>query len=234
MVVTRFIPVCLSLKQFATLNLGPSSSSLGSLCSLSPVASRILRPWVGTQAMRTELIRRKGKNMKWLSSPGFYFLSCSVSDIYCPHHPTSTLKPCQTTSTFFIIRIFQHTVRYLILYMIKLPAWFCHFPASFVFLGFLTLFLKFLFDIGVYLIYNVLLVSDVQQSDLAIHMHMLFSHQVLSNCFCDSKDCSLPGSVHGIFQARILEVGCYFLPQGIFLTQGSNPHLLLGKQVLYQ
>lgn len=108
MIVTRFIPVCLSLKQFATLNLGPSFSSLGSLCSLSPVASRILRPWVGAQAMRTELIRRKGKNVKWLPSPGFYFLSCSVSDIYCPHHPTSTLKPCQTTSTFFIIRIFQH------------------------------------------------------------------------------------------------------------------------------
>ena len=44
-------------------------------------------------------------------------------------------------------------------------------------------------------------------------------------------------TVHGILQARILEwvafpfsllqgVGCYFLLQGIFLTQGSNPHLL--------
>ena len=67
----------------------------------------------------------------------------------------------------------SHTVRYLILCMIKLPAWFYHFPASFVFLAFLTLFLKFLFDIGVYLIYNVVLVSDVPQRDLAIHMHML-------------------------------------------------------------
>ena len=34
---------------------------------------------------------------------------------------------------------------------------------------------------------------------------------------------SLPGSmIHGIFQAR---VGCHFLLQGIFLTQGSNPVL---------
>ena len=35
---------------------------------------------------------------------------------------------------------------------------------------------------------------------------------------------SPPGSsVPGILQARILEVGCHFLLQGIFLTQGSNP-----------
>ena len=49
---------------------------------------------------------------------------------------------------------------------------------------------------------------------------------------------SLPGSsVHGILQARILDwvaipsskdtgVGSYFLLQGVFLTQGSNLHLL--------
>jgi len=28
-------------------------------------------------------------------------------------------------------------------------------------------------------------------------------------------------------------VGCYFLFQGIFLTQGSNPRLLFGRKVLY-
>ena len=50
----------------------------------------------------------------------------------------------------------------------------------------------------------------------------------------DPMDCSLPGSsVHGIFQARILEwvavafsknigVGSHSLLQGIFLIQGSN------------
>ena len=43
----------------------------------------------------------------------------------------------------------------------------------------------------------------------------------------DPLDCSPPGfSVHGISQARILEWVCCFLPQGIFLTQGSNLHLL--------
>ena len=43
---------------------------------------------------------------------------------------------------------------------------------------------------------------------------------------CDPLDCSLPGSsVHGIFHKNT-GVGCHFLPQGIFPTQGSNLHLL--------
>ena len=45
----------------------------------------------------------------------------------------------------------------------------------------------------------------------------------------DPVDCSPPGSsVHGIFQARILEwiAICHFLLQGIFLTQESNLGLL--------
>ena len=38
---------------------------------------------------------------------------------------------------------------------------------------------------------------------------------------------SLPGSsVHGILQSRVLEWGSYAFFQGIFPTQGSNPHLL--------
>ena len=46
------------------------------------------------------------------------------------------------------------------------------------------------------------------------------------SCFSSVRlsDCSPSGfTVHGILQARILE---NFLLQGIFLTQGSNPHLL--------
>ena len=44
---------------------------------------------------------------------------------------------------------------------------------------------------------------------------------------CDSMDCSLPGSsVHGIFQARILEWVAISFSRGIFLTQGSNPSIL--------
>ena len=52
-----------------------------------------------------------------------------------------------------------------------------------------------------------------------------------------SLDYSLPGSsVHGIFQARMLEWFAIFLLHGIFQTQGSNPHLLYSlhyRQTLY-
>ena len=54
----------------------------------------------------------------------------------------------------------------------------------------------------------------------------------LSPTLCDPINCSRPGSsVHGISQSRI--VGCRFLLQGIFLTQGSNPGLLHCRKVLY-
>ena len=54
--------------------------------------------------------------------------------------------------------------------------------------------------------------------------------EVIQLCptLCNPLGCSLSGfSVHGISQARILTgVGCHFLLQGVFPTQGSNPHLL--------
>ena len=44
---------------------------------------------------------------------------------------------------------------------------------------------------------------------------------------CNPMDCSPPGSsVHGIFQARILECVAIFFPRRIFPTQGLNLHLL--------
>ena len=47
--------------------------------------------------------------------------------------------------------------------------------------------------------------------------------------------CSLPdSSVHGIFQARILEWGCHFLLQEIFPTQGLNLGLPHCRQTLYR
>ena len=51
---------------------------------------------------------------------------------------------------------------------------------------------------------------------------------VLSPTLCDPMECSSPdSSVHEIFLARILDgVGCLFLLNEIFLTQGLNPHLL--------
>ena len=51
----------------------------------------------------------------------------------------------------------------------------------------------------------------------------------------DPMDCSLPGSsVHGIFQARILESFAISEDlEGIFPIQGSKPHLLHCRQILY-
>ena len=48
-------------------------------------------------------------------------------------------------------------------------------------------------------------------------------------------DHNLPGSsVHGIFQARVLEWVAISFLQGIFLTQGSNPGLPHCRQTLYR
>ena len=58
---------------------------------------------------------------------------------------------------------------------------------------------------------------------------MLLLCLVTQSCptLCNPMDCSPPGfSVHGILQARKLFVGCHFLLQGIFVTQGSNQSLL--------
>ena len=57
-------------------------------------------------------------------------------------------------------------------------------------------------------------------------MLLLFSCSVVSDC-CDSMDWTgLGSSVHGDFPGKNTRVGCHFLIQGIFPTQGSNPHLL--------
>ena len=60
--------------------------------------------------------------------------------------------------------------------------------------------------------------------------------EVAQSCttLCDPMDCSPPGSsVHGIFQARMLEWVASFLLLGIFLTHGSSMRLwcLLHRQV---
>ena len=44
---------------------------------------------------------------------------------------------------------------------------------------------------------------------------------------CDTMDCSPPGSsIHGIFQARVLEWVAISYSRGLFPTHGSNLHLL--------
>ena len=59
-----------------------------------------------------------------------------------------------------------------------------------------------------------------------------FSLPVISDSLWPHGDGPPGFSVHGIFQARILD-GCHFLLPGIFPTQGLNPHLLHCKWILY-
>ena len=52
--------------------------------------------------------------------------------------------------------------------------------------------------------------------------------------FCDSTDCSPPGSsVHGDSPSKNTGVGCHALLQGIFPTQGLSPDFLRCRQILY-
>ena len=47
-------------------------------------------------------------------------------------------------------------------------------------------------------------------------------------------DCSPPdSSVHGDYPGKCTDVGCHALLQGIFPSQGLNPGLLHGRQILY-
>ena len=51
---------------------------------------------------------------------------------------------------------------------------------------------------------------------------------------CDPTDYSLPGSsIHGLFQARIVEWVAISFTRGFFPTQGLNPGLLHCRQTLY-
>ena len=64
-------------------------------------------------------------------------------------------------------------------------------------------------------------------------MLLLFNHKVVSDS-SDPMDFSPSSfSVHRIAQARNTGMCCHFLSQGIFLTQGSNLHLLRCRWMLY-
>ena len=65
----------------------------------------------------------------------------------------------------------------------------------------------------------------------SFHPLLLFSHSVISDSSMTTMGCCL-SSVHGIFQARILEWVAISYSRGIFPTQGVNPCLLCCKQIL--
>ena len=63
-----------------------------------------------------------------------------------------------------------------------------------------------------------------------------YCYSVTQSCLtlCDPVDCSpLGSSVPWDSPGKNTRVGCHFLLQGIFRTQGSNPGLLHCRQMLY-
>ena len=77
-----------------------------------------------------------------------------------------------------------------------------------------------------------------------------YKNQVIDNviklfccCCLVTKSCPNLLRPHSLWPARLLcpwnfpgkntGVGCHFLLQGVFFTQGSNPRLLIGRQILY-
>ena len=65
---------------------------------------------------------------------------------------------------------------------------------------------------------------------------MHYESEVAQSCptLYDPTDCSLPGSIHPWdFPGKSTGVGCHFLLQRIFLTQGLNQGCLHCKWILY-
>ena len=79
------------------------------------------------------------------------------------------------------------------------------------------------------LLQSVCILTESYKSRNKMFIFSLCVCSVTQSCLTlrNSLDCSLPDfSVHGIFQAKNTGIGCHFLLQGIFPTQGSNPSLL--------
>ena len=57
--------------------------------------------------------------------------------------------------------------------------------------------------------------------------------RLLCPTLCDPMYCRPPGSsAHGVSPGKTTGIGCHFLLQGIFPTQGSNPPLSLRRWIL--
>ena len=85
-------------------------------------------------------------------------------------------------------------------------------------------------DIEKLYIFNVNYLMSLEVSiALGNHHINVCVRSVVQSCLtlCDPMDCSPPGfSVHGDSPGNRTGVDCHAFLQGIFQTQGSNPHLL--------
>ena len=90
----------------------------------------------------------------------------------------------------------------------------------------------------------------IQNSDQVLFLQIkhkfskIFKGRFLSKCCLSLFSCCawllqphglslLGSSVHAVFPGKNTGVGCHFFPLGVFLTQGSKPHFLLGRRIRY-
>ena len=77
---------------------------------------------------------------------------------------------------------------------------------------------------------------SIAASTFYIPTHSAVLCLVAQSCptLCNAVDCTQPGSsVHRDSPGKKTGVGCHAILQGIFPTQGSNPGLKRGRQILY-
>ena len=82
------------------------------------------------------------------------------------------------------------------------------------------------FFIGVWLLYNVVLVSTIDQCESAVHIGMCVFMLIHVQLFATPWTVAHQTHLSMRFRDNNTGVGCHFLLQGIFLTQGLNPCLL--------
>ena len=91
--------------------------------------------------------------------------------------------------------------------------------------------------------YYLTISSTNSQRNAKQNHHEISSHIHQNGCVHAHSVVSYSLQPYGLQLARLLcswdfpgkntEVGCHFLLQGTFLTQGLNPHLLLDRWILY-
>ena len=81
-------------------------------------------------------------------------------------------------------------------------------------------------DFQLRILYPAILLTGVMVMQLLSHVR-LFCHPI----YCSLQPASLPG-IHWLPQARILEWVAISFLLGVFLTQGSNSHLLHCRLIL--
>ena len=89
------------------------------------------------------------------------------------------------------------------------------------------------YSLNYFPIYHIAMLTIVIMYIISLKVKVLVAQACPA--VCNPVDSSLPGSsVHGISQARILELGSHSLLQGIFPSQRSNVDLPCCKQFLYR